>query len=168
MPTYRVFTGKLFIATDTYGGTMTKPIEILLVEDNANDVELTLRALKRANLANLIHVARDGAEALQFIFGNRADARSELQNDPGIILLDLNLPQMDGVEVLRRLRQDPRTQAIPVIVLTGSKEDTDRRECYKLGVNSYITKPVDFAQFAQAVRILGLGWFVIKPASRAV
>jgi two-component system, response regulator len=141
---------------------VTEPVEILLVEDNPDDVELTLRALKRANLANRIAVARDGAEALRFIFGNETHPGSPLQNDPGIILLDLNLPEVDGVEVLRRVKADCRTQSIPVIVLTSSREDVDRTECYKLDINSYIVKPVDFVQFAQAIRILGFHWALVK------
>jgi CheY-like chemotaxis protein len=115
--------------------------------------------LKRANLANRIEVARDGAEALEFIFGT--GARADLQNYPGMILLDLNLPKVDGMEVLRRVKQDPRTQPIPVIILTTSQEEVDRLEAYRFGVNSYIVKPVDFHQFAEAVRILGLHWILL-------
>jgi CheY-like chemotaxis protein len=136
------------------------PVEILLVEDNPNDVELTLRALKRANLANRIEVARDGAEALEFIFGT--GARADLQNYPGMILLDLNLPKVDGMEVLRRVKEDPRTRPIPVIILTTSREDIDRSEAYRLGVNSYVVKPVAFDQFVEAVRILGLYWLLLN------
>ncbi len=141
---------------------MTEPVEILLVEDNPNDVELTLHALRKANLANRIEVARDGAEALEFIFGNGQHAGSQFIKHPRIILLDLKLPKIDGVEVLRRIKGDPRTQPIPVVVLTTSREDIDRNECYQLGVNSYIAKPVDFEQFVQAVRTLGLYWLLLN------
>jgi CheY-like chemotaxis protein len=139
---------------------VTEPVEILLVEDNPNNVELTLHALKRANVANRIEVARDGEEALEFIFGTGAHAG--LQNHPGMILLDLKLPKVDGMEVLRRVKEDPRTRPIPVIILTTSREDIDRSEAYRLGVNSYVVKPVAFDQFVEAVRILGLYWLLLN------
>ena len=126
-------------------------VEILLAEDNPNDVELTLHALKRHNLANRIHVVGDGAEALEFI-----------ANGPKVILLDLKLPLVDGLDVLQRLKGDPRTRMIPVVVLTSSREERDIVESYRLGVNSYITKPVDFEQFTEAVRTLGMYWVLLN------
>jgi len=139
-----------------------KSIEILLVEDNPNDVELTLLALKDNNLTNPIHVVRDGAEALEFIFATGAYAQREINHIPKVILLDLKLPKVDGLEVLRRVKGDPRTRAIPVVVLTSSREERDIVESYKLGVNSYIAKPVDFEQFTQAVRTFGLYWLLLN------
>ncbi len=138
------------------------PIELLLVEDTKADLDLTLRALRKANLANDIHVARDGAEAMEFIFCEGAYAAREIANVPRLILLDLKLPKVDGLDVLRRLKTDPRTQRIPVVVLTSSKEQTDLRECYRLGVNSYIVKPVNFERFAAAVQQLGLYWLLLN------
>ena len=139
-----------------------KPIELLLVEDNPQDLELALRALKKANLANQIQVARDGAEALDFIFCEGAHAGRAFADVPKVILLDLKLPKIDGLEVLRRLKGDPRTRAIPVVVLTSSKEQSDVVESYQLGVNSYIVKPVNFEGFAAAVRSLGLYWLLLN------
>ncbi len=139
-----------------------KPIELLLVEDNPQDLELALRALKKANLANQIQVARDGAEALDFIFCEGAHAGRTFADVPKVILLDLKLPKIDGLEVLRRLKGDPRTRAIPVVVLTSSKEQSDVVESYQLGVNSYIVKPVNFEGFAAAVRSLGLYWLLLN------
>lgn len=137
-------------------------VEILLVEDNPDDLELTLHALKHNNLANHIAVVRDGAEALDFIFGTGAHAQRDVNNTPKVILLDLKLPKVDGLEVLRRIKADERTSAIPVVVLTSSTEERDIVESYKLGVNSYITKPVDFEQFAETVRQLGLYWVLLN------
>ena len=137
-------------------------VEILLVEDDPNDVELTLYALQEYNLANNIEVVRDGAEALEFIFCTGAYADRDIENGPKVILLDLKLPKVDGLEVLRRVKGDPRTQPIPVVVLTSSREERDIVESYRLGVNSYMTKPVDFEQFAKAVRELGLYWLLIN------
>lgn len=140
-----------------------RPVEILLVEDNPNDVELTLHALQENNIANHVHVARDGAEALDFIFGsNHAQPHLPVQNAPRIILLDLKLPKVDGLEVLRQIKSDPRTKAIPVVVLTSSQEERDIVESYRLGTNSYIVKPVDFEQFTRAVRQLGLYWLLLN------
>jgi len=137
-------------------------IEILLVEDNSNDVELTLHALKKNNLTNRIHVVRDGAEALEYIFGSGAYAGRDVNHAPKVILLDLKLPKVDGKEVLRRIKADERTRSIPVVVLTSSREERDIVESYRLGVNSYITKPVDFEQFTEAVRQLGLYWLLLN------
>jgi two-component system response regulator len=137
-------------------------VEILLVEDNPNDVELTLHALKKNNIANSIHVVRDGAEALEYIFGSGAYAGRDVNHTPKVILLDLKLPKVDGMEVLRRIKSDERTRPIPVVVLTSSREERDIVESYRLGVNSYITKPVDFEQFTEAVRQLGLYWLLLN------
>lgn len=137
-------------------------VEILLVEDNPNDVELTLHTLKRYNLANRIHVVRDGAEALEFIFCSGAYAQRDIGHGPKVILLDLKLPLVDGLEVLQRIKGDPRTRMIPVVVLTSSREERDIVESYRLGVNSYITKPVDFEQFTEAVRTLGMYWVLLN------
>lgn len=137
-------------------------VEILIVEDTPQDLELTLRALRKSNLANHIHVARDGAEAVEFIFGEGAHAGRNIDNGPKVILLDLKLPKIDGIEVLRRVKSDPRTRSIPVVVLTSSKEQKDVVESYELGVNSYIVKPVDFEGFASAVGELGLYWLLLN------
>jgi two-component system response regulator len=139
-----------------------KPVEILLVEDNPNDVELTLLALNDNNLTNPVHIVRDGAEALEFIFATGAYAGRNVNNHPKVILLDLKLPKVDGLEVLRQIKADSRTRTIPVVVLTSSREERDIVESYALGVNSYITKPVDFEQFTQAVRTLGLYWLLLN------
>lgn len=139
-----------------------QPVEILLVEDNPNDLELALHALKRNHLANHLVVARDGVEALDFIFCTGAFAERQIENGPRVILLDLKLPRVDGIQVLRRLKADPRTHNIPVVVLTTSSEDRDIKECYDLGVNSYIVKPVDFTQFTEAVRQLGFYWLLLN------
>lgn len=139
-----------------------EPIEILLVEDNPNDVQLTLHALKRYGLTDRVRVVRDGAEALEFLFAPGAEV-------PKVVMLDLKLPRVDGIEVLRAVRADPRTRTIPVVVLTSSAEERDIAETYGLGANSYIVKPVDFDQFTEAVRQLGLYWVVLNeraPAER--
>ena len=142
-------------------------VEILLVEDNPADVELTLHALKRNNLANAIHVVRDGSEALDFIFcrGDHSERRGH-NNAPYVVLLDLKLPRVDGLEVLRQVKADATTRAIPIIVLTSSREERDIVESYRLGVNSYIVKPVDFEQFGEAVRHLGLYWLLLNQVPR--
>ncbi len=137
-------------------------VEILLVEDNPDDVELTLRALKNQNISNHIEVVRDGAEALDFIFCTGQYEHRSMENTPKVILLDLKLPRVDGLEVLEKIKSDPRTKAIPVVVLTSSREERDIVESYKLGSNSYITKPVDFEQFSESVRQLGLYWLLLN------
>jgi two-component system response regulator len=136
--------------------------EILLVEDNPKDVELTLHALRKENLCNLIHVARDGDEALDFLFCRGAYSNRSFDHPPKLVILDLKLPKVDGLEVLRAIKSDIHTKAIPVTVLTSSKEDPDLVESYKLGVNSYIQKPVDFNQFRDTVKQLGLYWLVVN------
>jgi two-component system response regulator len=138
----------------------TNGIEILLVEDNPKDVELTLRAFERANLTNRIHVARDGAEALEFLFCEGPHAGRRMEDRPKVVLLDLKLPKIDGLQVLQRLKGDPRTKSTPVVVLTSSREQRDVVESYDLGVNSYIVKPVNFEQFLEAVQQLGLYWLL--------
>ena len=130
-------------------------VDILLVEDNANDRELTIRALKKHGVVNHIFTVADGAEALDFLFGRGAYSERELTHRPALILLDLKLPKIDGIEVLRAIKADDRTKTIPVVVLTSSRENTDVRECYRVGVNSYIVKPVDFNSFADVTRPAG-------------
>ena len=138
------------------------PIEILLVEDNPNDEELTLYALKKNNITNQIQVVRDGAEALEYLFCTGAYAHRRINEPPKVVLLDLKLPKVDGLEVLEQVKTDPRTRAIPVVVLTSSQEERDIVESYQLGVNSYIVKPVDFEQFIEAVRQLGMYWMLLN------
>ena len=137
-------------------------VEILLVEDNPNDVELTLRALQKHNLANKVLVVQDGAEALDFIFGRGAYAHRNLKNGPKLILLDLKLPKVNGLDVLRAVKTDERAKVTPVVVLTSSQEERDVVESYRLGVNSYIVKPVDFESFIEAVSELGLYWLLLN------
>ena len=146
--------------------TASNEVEILLVEDNPNDVELTLRALKKHNITNKVHVVRDGAEALDYIFANNAYAHRRVEDHPRVILLDLKLPKVDGLEVLRKIKSDERTKVIPVVVLTSSKEERDLVESYRLGANSYITKPVDFESFVKAVSELGLYWLLLNQPPR--
>ena len=137
-------------------------VEILLVEDNMSDAELTIRALRKKNLANnLIHL-KNGAEALDFIFARGAYAGRDLLNTPKVILLDLKMPKVNGLEVLAKIREDERTRKIPVVVLTSSKEDPDIQACYALGVNSYIVKPVEFDNFFKAVSELGFYWLLLN------
>lgn len=133
-------------------------IDILIAEDNPNDLELALHGLKKYKLANKIHICRDGEEVLQFLF------ETDLPTDalPRLILLDLKMPKVDGLEVLRRIKADSRTHAIPVVMMTSSREEQDVVESYRLGVNSYIVKPVDFDQFAEAVRQIGLYWMLLN------
>ena len=142
------------------------PLEILLVEDDQNDVELAMHALKKHNLANRIQVVRDGAEALDFLFARGAFSHRDINQIPRVVLLDLKLPKVDGLEVLRQVKSDPRTRKVPVVVLTSSREERDVVESYSLGVNSYILKPVDFQQFTEAVRTIGLYWLLLNEPPR--
>jgi two-component system response regulator len=135
---------------------------ILLVEDNPDDEALTLRALKKSKIANRVITVRDGEEALDYLFGTEAHAGRDVRNVPTVILLDLKLPKVDGLEVLRRIRANERTALTPVVILTSSKEEGDRLQGYKLGVNSYVVKPVDFQQFSEAINYLGLYWLVLN------
>jgi CheY-like chemotaxis protein len=137
-------------------------VEILLVEDNPSDLELALRALREHRLCNNVHIARDGEEALDFIFCREKYSGRRLDELPRVILLDLKLPLVDGLEVLRQVRADPRTHNIPVVVLTASTEERDVVQSYALGVNSFITKPVDFDQFKDAMRVIGLYWLLLN------
>jgi two-component system, response regulator len=141
---------------------MPEAYEILIVEDNPLDLEMTLRGLRKANIANRIEVARDGAEALEFLFCEGAHANRRIEDAPRLVLLDLKLPKVDGLEVLARMKGDPRTRAIPVVMLTSSKEQRDLVESYQLGVNSYIVKPVDFENFVAAARELGTYWLLLN------
>jgi len=141
-------------------------VEILLVEDNPRDVELTMRAFKKHNLTNKVQVVGDGAEALDYLFGTDAYKHGNAKDHPKIILLDLKLPKVDGLEVLRQIKSDERTKTIPVVVLTSSREEKDVVESYKLGVNSYITKPVDFDKFLDAVGELGMYWLLLNQVPR--
>lgn len=137
-------------------------VEILLVEDNPSDAELTIRALKKSNLGNsLVHV-KDGAEALDFIFACGVYAHRKINNVPKVILLDLKMPKVDGLEVLQKIKSDERTKTIPVVVMTSSREEQDIVMSYKYGVNSYIVKPVEFNEFAKAIADLGLYWLIIN------
>lgn len=136
-------------------------IEILLVEDNPNDIELTLRALKKQNMVNKVHIVRDGEEALNYIF-YREEYASRTESTPKLILLDLKLPKVDGMEVLKEIKSNDKTKHIPVVVLTTSKSQEDIIESYKLGVNSYIVKPVDFTKFLKSVSDIGLYWLLIN------
>ena len=140
------------------------PVEILLVEDDPNDVELTLYALKKHNVVNHVKVVRDGAEALDYVFCTGAYTHRRIEDVPRVVLLDLKLPKVDGLEVLQRIKANPHTRLVPVVVLTSSQEERDIVESYKLGVNSYIVKPVDFEQFVEAVRQLGLYWLLLNQA----
>ena len=137
-------------------------VEIMLVEDDPQDLELALRALKKAKVTNHIHVSRDGAEALDFIFCRGDFVDRKIQHGPKVILLDLKLPKISGLEVLMQLKGDERTRQIPVVVLTSSKEQRDVVESYRLGVNSYIVKPVNFESFARAIETMGLYWLLLN------
>jgi two-component system response regulator len=144
------------------------PVEILLVEDSATDLELAVRALKKARLGNRIEVARDGQEALDFVFARNAHAGRSIEDKPRLVLLDLKLPKVDGLDVLRAIKGDARTRSIPVVILTSSREQRDVVESYDLGVNSYIVKPVDFEGFSAAVIELGMYWLVHNVAPSGV
>jgi two-component system response regulator len=139
-------------------------LEVLLIEDNPDDVALTLRSLKKHNFMNPVHVASDGVEALEHVFGGVASAEPRI---PRVIFLDLKLPRVDGLEVLRKLKADARTRTIPIVVLTSSMEHQDLTECYRLGVNSYIVKPVEFDDFARSIAELGLYWLMLNKIPEA-
>jgi two-component system, response regulator len=141
---------------------MNKPRQILLVEDNPDDEALTVRALKKSNVANEILVVRDGLEAINYLFGQGPFAGKEVRVLPQVVLLDLNLPKLDGLGVLRRIRADDRTRVLPVVILSSSDEEQDRIQGYSLGANSYVRKPVDFEQFVRAAAQLGLYWLVLN------
>ena len=140
---------------------------ILLVEDNPDDEALTLRAFRKNNIRNEVVVARDGAEALDYLFARGQYAGRNAADLPQVVLLDLKLPKVDGIEVLRQVRGDPRTRMLPIVVLTSSKEDRDLSECYRLGCNSYVRKPVDFDQFINAARQLELYWLLLNESPPA-
>ena len=141
---------------------MDKGVQILLVEDSAADAEMTINALKKNNLANkLLHV-KDGAEALDFIFAQGEYSHRNIEDKPKVILLDLKMPKVNGLEVLQKIRADERTKTIPIVVLTSSKEDPDIKKCYDLGVNSYVVKPVEFDEFQKAISNLGLYWMIVN------
>ena len=140
---------------------MTQRKRILLVEDNHNDVELTLRALAESHLANEVVVVRDGAEALDYLY-QRGDYALRAHENPVLILLDIKMPKVDGLEVLRQLKQDEQLKLIPVVIMTSSREEQDVIESYRLGVNAYVVKPIDFPQFTEAIKTLGLFWIVIN------
>ncbi|MDP2089332.1 MAG: response regulator [Flavobacteriaceae bacterium] len=145
---------------------MNHEIEILLIEDNMNDAELTIRALRKNNLANKLAHLKDGAEAIDFIFAEGNYSGRKVENVPKVILLDLKMPKVNGIEVLKKIKSDERTKKIPIVVLTSSKEDPDIQECYRLGVNSYVVKPVQFEQFVKAVSELGLYWMILNQPPR--
>ncbi len=145
---------------------MDQEVEILLAEDNESDAELTIRALRKNNLANKLVHLKDGADALDFIFAEGSYAHRDIQNTPRVILLDLKMPKVNGIEVLQKIKSDSRTQKIPVVMLTSSKEDPDIQACYKLGVNSYVVKPVTFEEFVKAVSDLGLYWMLLNHSPR--
>lgn len=141
-------------------------IEVLLVEDNPHDAEMTLGALRKHNLANRVHHVKDGAEALAFVFATGSYSSRKVECSPKVVLLDLKLPKVDGLEVLRKMKSDARTQMTPVVVLTSSNEERDVFDSYRLGVNSYIVKPVDFEKFAESMRQLGLYWLLVNRPPR--
>ena len=141
---------------------------ILLVEDNPRDEALTLRALKKSNIVNDVNVVRDGVEALDYLFGTETHAEREMAALPQLVLLDLKLPKVDGLEVLRRIRADERTKRLPVVVFTSSSEEEDMIKSYELGANSYVRKPVEFEQFLEATKQLGMYWLVLNEAPPAV
>ncbi|HEX6803951.1 MAG TPA: response regulator [Terriglobales bacterium] len=148
----------------------SREVDILLVEDNKDDLELTLHALRKERLANRIQIARDGEEAIDFLFCRNGFAERSFEQPPRLVLLDLKLPKVDGMEVLRQLKAEPRTRTIPVVILTSSKEERDLINSYNLGVNSYIQKPVDFDQFRETVKRVGMYWLLVNqpPVAEAV
>lgn len=137
-------------------------IDILIAEDNADDVKLTLHALKRNNLRNKIHVVKNGAETLEFVFCTGEYSERSITAPPKVILLDLKMPLVDGLDVLRAIRADDRTRMIPVVMMTSSREECDRVQSYQLGVNSFIVKPMDFEQFTEAMRLVGMYWLLLN------
>jgi two-component system response regulator len=137
-------------------------VEILLIEDNPNDAEMTIRALQRNHISNKVIHLKDGAQGIDFIFGTGEYEGRDLTQKPKVILLDLKMPKVDGIEVLRKLKSDSRTKTIPVVVMTSSREDPDVRACYELGVNSYIVKPVNFDNFSKAIADFGLYWLLLN------
>jgi two-component system, response regulator len=142
-------------------------VDILMVEDNANDEALTLHELRKYHLTNRIQIVRDGQEALEYIFCTGRYATRDIKDQPHVILLDIKLPFVDGLEILRRIKQDGRTRTIPVVMLTSSREERDLIESYRLGVNSYIVKPVDFDQFKESARTLGMYWLLLNKPPKA-
>src|SRR5215469_4477566 len=155
----RIMTAKINVPIDDR--TLTRKT-ILLIEDDRDDEELTLRALQRSNIMNEVTVARDGEEALELLFGSGKFLDREIDLLPAVVLLDLKLPKVNGIEVLRRIRADSRTRRLPVVVLTSSRQDSDRDEVYDLGANSYICKPVDFEKFTEAIGHLGMYWVLLN------
>jgi two-component system, response regulator len=149
---------------------MSEQADILIVEDDQDDLDLALHALEREHLANTIFIARDGEEALDFLFCRGAFADRSFEHPPKVVLLDLKLPKVNGIEILKQVKSDPRTKSVPVVVLTSSKEERDLMESYNLGANSYIQKPVDFKQFRETVKSLGMYWLLVNqvPASNGV
>ncbi|HLA59216.1 MAG TPA: response regulator [Puia sp.] len=145
---------------------MIADVQILLVEDNASDAEMTIEALKKNNLSKKLYHVKDGAEALDFIFALGKYAERSLQSLPQVILLDLKMPKVNGIEVLQKIRADERTKRIPVVILTSSKEDPDIQKCYGLGANSYVVKPVEYEAFQKAVSDLGLYWILINQGAQ--
>jgi two-component system, response regulator len=145
---------------------ISSQVEILLVEDNPDDRELTIRTLRSSGIANRIEVAATGAEAVDFLFGEGVYAHRDTNQQPRVILLDLKLPLLSGVEVLRRIRAEPKLRQVPVVILTSSGEERDLNACYALGANSYIVKPVDFEQFSEAIRTLGMYWLLLNELPR--